>query len=196
RAFSNRNFAFGSIFSFVMGIGLYGLTYLYPLYLARIRGYDSLMIGETLFISGLAMFCTAPIAGMMSSRLDPRVMMMIGFGGFALGTWSMTQLTADWDFYELLVPQILRGVSLMICMVPINNVALGTLSPDRIRNASGLFNLTRNLGGAVGLAVINTLLTQRSQEHYLRLSEHVQWGNPEAVERLRNMAANFNAHGR
>ena len=195
RAFANRNFAFGSVFSFVMGIGLYGLTYLYPLYLGRIRGYDSLMIGETMFVSGLAMFCTAPIAGMMSSRLDPRVMMMMGFGGFALGTWTMTQLTADWDFYELLVPQILRGVSLMICMVPINNVALGTLPPDRIRNASGLFNLTRNLGGAVGLAIINTILTQRSQEHYLRLSEHVQWGNPVAVEQLRNMAANFSAHG-
>nr|WP_314086599.1 DHA2 family efflux MFS transporter permease subunit [uncultured Shinella sp.] len=195
RAFANRNFAFGSIFSFVMGIGLYGLTYLYPLYLARIRGYDSLMIGETMFVSGLAMFLTAPIAGMMSSRLDPRVMMMIGFGGFALGTWSMTGMTADWDFYELLVPQILRGCSLMICMVPINNVALGTLPPDRIRNASGLFNLTRNLGGAVGLAVINTILTQRSQEHYQRLSEHVQWGNPEAVDQLRNMAANFTAHG-
>ena len=195
RAFSNRNFAFGSIFSFVMGIGLYGLTYLYPLYLAHIRGYDSLMIGETMFVSGLAMFFTAPIAGMMSSRLDPRFMMMIGFAGFALGTWLMTQLTADWDFYELLAPQILRGVSLMICMVPINNVALGTLPPDRIRNASGLFNLTRNLGGAVGLAVINTILTQRSQEHYLRLSEHVQWGNPAAVEQLRNIAANFDAHG-
>ncbi|WP_313525615.1 DHA2 family efflux MFS transporter permease subunit [Shinella sp.] len=195
RAFANRNFAFGSIFSFVMGIGLYGLTYLYPLYLARIRGYDSLMIGETMFVSGLAMFFTAPIAGMMSSRLDPRVMMMMGFGGFALGTWSMTGMTADWDFYELLVPQILRGCSLMICMVPINNVALGTLPPDRIRNASGLFNLTRNLGGAVGLAVINTILTQRSQEHYLRLSEHVQWGNPEAVDQLRNMAANFTVHG-
>jgi len=195
RAFANRNFAFGSIFSFVMGIGLYGLTYLYPLYLGRIRGYDALMIGKTMFVSGLAMFCTAPIAGMMSSRLDPRVMMMIGFGGFALGTWMMTQLTGDWDFYELLVPQILRGVSLMICMVPINNVALGTLPPDRIRNASGLFNLTRNLGGAVGLAVINTLLTQRSQEHYLRLSEHVQWGSPQAVERMNSIAANYNAHG-
>jgi len=195
RAFADRNFAFGSIFSFTMGIGLYGLTYIYPLFLAHIRGYDSLMIGETLFVSGLAMFCTAPIAGMMSSRLDPRVMMMIGFAGFALGTWLMTQLTADWDFYELLVPQILRGMSLMICMVPINNVALGTLPPERIRNASGLFNLTRNLGGAVGLAIINTVLTQRTQEHYLRLSEHVQWGNPEALEQLHNMAGNFTAHG-
>ena len=195
KAFANRNFAFGSIFSFVMGIGLYGLTYLYPLYLGRIRGYDSLMIGETMFVSGLAMFLTAPVAGMLSSRLDPRVMMMMGFSGFALGTWTMTQMTADWDFYELLVPQILRGVSLMICMVPINNVALGTLSPDRIRNASGLYNLTRNLGGAVGLAIINTILTQRTQEHYLRLSEHVQWGNPEAVERMNSIAANYDAHG-
>ena len=195
RSFTNRNFAFGSIFSFAMGIGLYGLTYLYPLYLAHIRGYDSLMIGETLFISGLAMFFTAPLAGALASRLDPRVMMAMGFAGFALGTWSMTFLTSDWDFYELLVPQILRGVSLMICMVPINNVALGTLSPDRIRSASGLFNLTRNLGGAVGLAVINTLLTQRTQEHYLRLSEHVQWGNPGAVERLDDMAANYDAYG-
>ena len=93
-------------------------------------------------------------------------MMMVGFLGFAAGTWWMTHLTADWDFYELLVPQILRGVSLMLCMVPINNLALGTLPPNRLKNASGLFNLTRNLGGAVGLAVINTVLTDRNAFHY------------------------------
>ncbi|THK35471.1 DHA2 family efflux MFS transporter permease subunit [Ensifer sp. MPMI2T] len=195
KAFANRNFAFGSLFSFVMGIGLYGLTYLYPLYLGSIRGYDSLMIGETMFVSGLAMFVTAPVAGFLSGRLDPRVLMTVGFAGFAAGTWTMSQLTVDWDFWELLVPQILRGCSLMLCMVPINNIALGTLPPARIRNASGLYNLTRNLGGAVGLAVINTILTQRQDFHYARLAEHIQWGNPEAVERLRNMASNFTAHG-
>jgi DHA2 family multidrug resistance protein len=195
RAFANRNFAFGSLFSFIMGIGLYGLTYLYPLYLGRIRGYDSLMIGETMFVSGLAMFCTAPIAGKLSAKLDPRVMMAIGFSSFAAGTWLMSSLTADWDFYELLLPQILRGFGLMMCMVPINNVALGTLSPERVRGASGLFNLTRNLGGAVGLAAINTILTQREQEHYARLQEHVQWGNPEAMDQLNNMIAKFNSHG-
>src|SRR6185295_19110536 len=158
RAFSNINFAFGSVFSFVMGIGLYGLTYLYPVFLGRIRGYDSLMIGEALFVSGLSMFIMAPITGMLSRKMDPRVMMMIGFLGFAAGTWWMTSLTADWDFYELLIPQILRGGSLMLCMVPINNVALGTLPPERMKNASGLFNLTRNLGCAVGLALINSAL--------------------------------------
>jgi DHA2 family multidrug resistance protein len=195
RSFRNVNFAFGSVFSFVMGIGLYGLTYLYPLFLGRIRGYDSLMIGEALFVSGLAMFFTAPVAGFLSRKMDPRLMMMIGFVGFAAGTWRMTYITADWDFYELLLPQILRGTSLMLCMVPINNLALGTLPPSMIKNASGLFNLTRNLGGAVGLAVINTVLTDRGVLHYERLSEHVTWRNPEAVQQLDNMAANFQAHG-
>ncbi|MEZ2128430.1 MULTISPECIES: DHA2 family efflux MFS transporter permease subunit [unclassified Sinorhizobium] len=195
RAFSNKNFAFGSMFSFVMGIGLYGLTYIYPVYLGRIRGYDSLMIGETMFVSGLAMFFTAPVAGFLSGKLDPRVIMTIGFTSFASGTWIMTHLTTDWDFWELLIPQILRGVGLMLCMVPINNIALGTLPPARIRNASGLFNLTRNLGGAVGLAIINTVLTSRQDVHYMHLREHVHWGNPAAVERINNMTANYNSYG-
>jgi len=195
RAFTNRNFAFGSLFSFTMGVGLYGLTYLYPLFLGRIRGYDSLMIGETMFVSGAAMFLTAPVAGMLSGKLDPRVMMMIGFVGFSAGTLMMTQMTADWDFYELLVPQILRGCSLMLCMVPINNIALGTLPPDRIKNASGLFNLTRNLGGAVGLAIINTMLTQRSDEHYARLSEHITWSNPAALSWLNSVGGNYDSYG-
>lgn len=153
------------------------------------------MIGETMFVSGLAMFFTAPIAGRLSVKMDPRIMMMIGFASFAAGTWIMSSLTADWDFYELLLPQILRGFGLMLCMVPINNVALGTLPPAKIRGASGVFNLTRNLGGAVGLAAINTILTQREQEHYARLAEHVQWGNPEAMETLRNIAGNYTAYG-
>ncbi len=194
-AFKDINFAFGSMFSFVMGIGLYGLTYLYPVFLGRIRGYDSLMIGEALFVSGLAMFLTAPISGILSRKMDPRLMMMIGFIGFACGTWRMTYLTADWDFYELLLPQILRGVSLMLCMVPINNVALGTLSRERMKNASGLFNLTRNLGGAVGLAVINTILTDRDAFHTARLAEHVNWGSAEAMKTMAQLQQNFDSHG-
>ena len=194
-AFRNMNFALGSSFSFIMGVGLYGLTYLYPLYLGSIRGYDALMIGEALFVSGLAMFMTAPLAGFLSTRMDPRLMMMIGFIGFAAGTYLMTGLTADWDFYELLLPQILRGCSMMLCMVPINNLALGTLHPSHIKNASGLFNLMRNLGGAIGLAVINTMLMRRGDLHYAQLSEHLNWGNREAQEMLANLTAKFNAPG-
>ena len=194
-AFTNINFSFGSLFSFVLGIGLYGLTYLYPVYLGRIQHYDSMQIGETLFISGLCMFLTAPIAGILSNKMDLRLMLMIGFLLFAFGTFSATQLTADWTFNELLIPQIFRGVGMMLCMVPINNLALGTLPKQKLKGASGLFNLTRNLGGAVGLAIINTLLTDRTALHVERLSEHVNWANPQALSQLNSMTANDNASG-
>ncbi len=194
-AFRDVNFAFGSVFSFVMGIGLYGLTYLYPLYLASIRGYDSLMIGETVFVSGLATFLTAPLAGFLSAKMDLRLMMMAGFLGFAASTWMLTGMTADWDFGELLLPQVLRGVSLMLCMVPINNLARGTLPPERLKNASGLYNLTRNLGGAVGLALINTVLGERQDLHYARLADSVSWSNPEALRQLDTMARGLSAQG-
>jgi DHA2 family multidrug resistance protein len=127
--------------------------------------------------------------------MDLRLMMVIGFVSFAAGTFIMMHLTADWDFYELFIPQILRGFGLMMCMVPINNIALGTMPPSRIRGASGLFNLTRNLGGAVGLAVINTVLTNRQDVHYERLRENMDWGNPAAIDQMNNMAANFNTYG-
>jgi DHA2 family multidrug resistance protein len=194
-AFGNVNFSVGALFSFVLGIGLYGLTYLYPLFLGSVRGYDSMMIGETVFVSGLAMFFTAPFAGQLAVRVDPRIMMMVGFLIFAAGTFLMSRLTADWAFAELLVPQILRGVGLMLCMVTINNTALGTLPPIKLRGASGLFNLTRNLGGAIGLAVINTTLTHRTALHHERLAEHVNWNNPAAVDQLTSLSQNAELSG-
>ena len=186
-AFNNRNFWTGSLFSFVMGIGLYGLTYLYPVYLARVRGYSALQIGETMFVTGVCMFLTAPITGKLMSKTDPRWMIAVGFSMFALGTYLATGLTKDWDFYELLLPQMLRGSGLMLSMVPINNLALGTMPPDRIKNASGLFNLTRNLGGAVGLALINTLMNDRFDLHLQRLHESVRWGSVKAEEMLASL---------
>lgn len=194
-AFRDTNFAVGSVFSFTMGIGLYGLTYLYPLYLASIRGYDSLMIGQTVFVSGLAMFFSAPLAGVLSSKIDLRLMLLIGFVGFATSTWLLTGMTPEWDFKELFWPQVLRGMSLMLCMVPINNLALGTLPRDKLKGGSGLYNLMRNLGGAVGLAVINTVLTDRRALHYERLSEGLNWTNDVAIQQLNAMAANLTARG-
>ena len=79
RAFSDRNFAAGCAFSLIMGVGLYGLTYLYPVYLARVRGYSALQIGETMFVTGLCMFFMAPVAGKLMRVLDPRVMLAMGF---------------------------------------------------------------------------------------------------------------------
>lgn len=195
RAFTNRNFALGSMFSFCLGIGLYGLTYLYPRYLAEVRGYSALMIGETMFVSGVAMFCTAPVVGRLMQKVDLRYLIALGLVLFGIGTWQMTWITRDFDFYELLLPQILRGVGMMLAMVPINNIALGTLAPERLKNASGLFNLTRNLGGALGLALINTTLDDRTDFHISRLHDKVTWGNAKAVETLNNFTQKFQGLG-
>jgi DHA2 family multidrug resistance protein len=194
-AFANRNFALGSLYYFVLGIGLFGLTYLYPLYLGVIRGYDALMIGQTMFVSGLAMSLTAPIAGRLAAKTDPRFVLMAGFLLFAVGTWQMTWLTKDWDFYKLLMPQVFRGIGMMLAIVPITNVALGTLAPDRVKNASGLFNLMRNLGGAVGLATLNTVLDDRIDLHIARLHEAITFSRGAAVETLANMMARFQSFG-
>jgi DHA2 family multidrug resistance protein len=191
RAFANRNFAVGSLFSFVLGIGLYGLTYLYPVYLAQVRGYDALMIGETMFVSGLVMFVTAPIAGQLNEKFDPRFILVAGFVFFAVGTWQMTYVTSDWDFWELLWPQIFRGIGLMFAIIPVTNTALGTLPTERVKNASGLFNLMRNLGGAIGLAAINTAFNDRMDLHLTRLHEAVNSASIPATETLSNLASRF-----
>ena len=98
RAFADRNFGVGSMFSFVLGIGLYGLTYLYPIYLGQIRGFNALMIGQTLFISGATMFLTAPLVGRLMTKVDARLMLAFGFAVVAVSNWQMTWLTKDWEF--------------------------------------------------------------------------------------------------
>ena len=137
------------------------------------------------------MFLTAPLAGQLSARTDPRWVLIAGFLIFALGTWQMTYVTKGWDFWELLWPQIWRGIGLMLAIVPITNVALGTLAPERVKNASGLFNLMRNMGGAVGLAALNTVLNDRTDLHISRLHEAVGWSRGAATETLANMTARF-----
>jgi DHA2 family multidrug resistance protein len=195
RTFTNRNFGVGCLISFCVGIGLYGLTYMYPRYLAEVRGYSALMIGETMFVSGITMFLMAPIVGRLMQKVDMRLIIAAGIVIFALGSWQMTWITRDYDFYELLVPQILRGIGMMLAMVPTNNIALGTLPPERVKNASGLFNLTRNLGGAVGLAVINQVLNERTDLHISRLHDRVTWANTTATETLNLFAQKFSGMG-
>ena len=182
--FTDRNFSIGCLISFCTGVGLYGLTYMYPRYLAEVRGYSALMIGETMFVSGATMFLVAPLVGRLMARVDMRYMIAAGLVIFALGSYQMTWITKDYDFYELLVPQILRGIGMMLAIVPTNTISLGTLPPERVKNASGLFNLTRNLGGAMGLAIINSVLNERTDLHIVRLQERVHWGNATATETL------------
>jgi MFS transporter, DHA2 family, multidrug resistance protein len=184
RAFANRNFAFGSLFSLVMGVGLYGSVYLVPLFLARVRGYDSMQIGEVMFATGAAMFLTAPVAGTLARKVDLRMLLALGLLGFAVSVWWMAHLTSQSSFGDLVWPQALRGMAMMLLIVPVNQIALGTMPPQQVKNASGLYNLMRNLGGAIGLALINYLATTRYAAHALHLSEQVNWARPGATRML------------
>jgi MFS transporter, DHA2 family, multidrug resistance protein len=195
RAFRIPNFGFGCLLSFVVGIGLFGLTYLYPLYLSQVRGYSALMIGEALFVTGFTMFLSAPVIGKLMTMLDPRLLITIGFSAFAMGSWLMSGLTRDWDYWELVVPQVLRGFGLMAAMAPINFMTLGALPPARLKNAAGLYNLTRTLGGAVGLAVLTTLMSTRTDHHLARLHERITAGHRPAVEFLEQLTQKFAAFG-
>ncbi|MFV0281448.1 MAG: DHA2 family efflux MFS transporter permease subunit [Rhodoblastus sp.] len=191
----NGSFWAGCIFSFVLGIGLYGLTYIYPIYLARVRGDTALQIGATLFVTGLTQMLSAPLIGRVMMRTDARILLSIGFANFAISCWLMTYVTKDWDFWELMIPQIFRGSSLMLCMIPINSVAMGTLEPHEMKNASGLFNLTRNLGGAFGLAVINTFINHRWDLHLARLHERVTWSSERAQHWMSVLSGAYSSLG-
>ncbi len=187
RAFANMNFAAGSLFSFVLGLGLYGSVYLVPLFLGRVRGYDSLQIGQTMFVTGVAMFISAPIAGALSRKMDLRIMLAFGLATFGGGLWWLSHLTRDSAFWELFGPQAMRGFGMMFVMLPVNQIALGNLPASALKNASGLYNLMRNLGGAVGLALINTIATSRLAVHTLHLQEGVTWSRPGAMHFMDTM---------
>jgi MFS transporter, DHA2 family, multidrug resistance protein len=187
RAFRDINFAAGCLFSIVIGLGLYGAVYVVPLFLGRVRNFDSFQIGETMFVTGVAMFVAAPIAGRVSRFVDLRWMLAFGLVTFGVSVWWLGHLTNQSAFWEMLAPQALRGASMMFLFLPVNQLALGTLPPAALKNASGLYNLMRNLGGAVGLAMIGTISTTRTAVHSLHLHEQVTWARPGAEKFVHGM---------
>jgi DHA2 family multidrug resistance protein len=200
RAFANANFAAGCLFSLIVGLGLYGSVYVTPLFLARVRGYDSLQIGETMFVTGAAMFLSAPIAGWLARSMDLRAMLAMGLLMFGGGLWWIAHMTVDSAFWDLFGAQALRGGAMMFIMLPVNQLALGRLPPEALKNASGLYNLMRNLGGAIGLALINVVATSRMAQHVVHLQEQVTWSRPAAtgfidgLTRLLTAAKSGDAH--
>jgi len=186
RAFLNRNFALGTFFTFTIGIGMYGTTYLVPLFLAQVRGYSALQIGLTVIVVGLVTMVMSPASAYMARKLDLRVMLSIGLGLFAFSMYLTATLTNQTSFWELFVPQAVRGLGLICCYLPANLIALGSLSTDKMRNAAGLYNLTRDLGGAIGLAAIGTIMNNRLHFHWNRLIEDINPARP-AVQHFLEM---------
>lgn len=169
-AFRRPTFFFACLFNMVIGIGIYGSTYLLPVYLSRVRDFSSFQIGTTVFVTGLFMGLGAPLAAGLSNRLDPRQIIAPGLVLFAAGLWMLTPLGPAWGFAELFLPQAIRGFAILLCIVPTVTLALRGLEGPALRYGSGLFNLTRNLGGAIGIALVDTWLRDGATWHALQLS--------------------------
>lgn len=195
KSFTDRNFTMGCVFSFTLGIGLYGSVYVMPLMLGRIRGYDSLEIGIVMAVTGISQFLSAPIAGKVTAKFPPRVVLGFGLALFALGLAMHGFNTSEVSFHELIWPQVVRGAAMMFCMLPVTDLALGTLPPEKIKNASGLYNLMRNLGGAIGMAAINTLLDKRIDYHFSILSEHISPASTAFKNHLATLMARYSQMG-
>ena len=123
-----------------------------------------------------------PFYGLLANRVDLRWLMMFGLPVFGIGMWSFTPLTHDWGWEELLLPHAFRGFAQQFCVAPIVTLTLGMLPPDRLKSASGLFNLMRNLGGAIGIAACGTILNDRTNLHFQRIAEHLNATNTQAMK--------------
>jgi len=177
RALKDRNFALGCTFSFITGIGIFATIYLTPLFLGRVRGYSALDIGLAVFSTGVFQIATIPLYAFLANRVDLRWILMAGLALFALSMWDFSPITHDWGGHELLLPQALRGMAQQLTVPPVVTLSLGALSPARLKLGSGLFNLMRNLGGAIGIAACATVLNDRTNLHFLRLAEHLNATN-------------------
>jgi DHA2 family multidrug resistance protein len=160
-----RSFAAGCVLSFCLGVGLFGSVYLMPVFLAFVRRHDAYEIGAIMLVTGIAQLLTAPFAAMLESRVGARLLTAAGFALFALGLGLSAFQPRAADYDEMFWPQIVRGVAIMFCLLPPTRIALGALPEADVADASGLFNLMRNLGGAIGIALIDTILYGRSAIH-------------------------------
>jgi len=184
RAFADRNFAAASAFSFVLGVGLFGSVYMLPLFLGHVRGHGPLGIGEIMVVTGAAQLVGAPLAVWAERRCDPRLVMAVGYALFAAGLGLGGFATVEADFEGLFWPQVLRGLAVMLCLLPATRLALGQLPPHEVENASGLFNLLRNLGGACGLALVDTVLSIRVPHHAAALADRLLAGDATAAREV------------
>jgi len=182
--FQDRNFTLGIIMTFVSGLSLFGGTFLLPLFLAQIRHYSAAEVGTTMLISGLTMFITGPIAGRMVRQMDPRLPMFLGFGLAAYGIGLGARVTDQWGFWQFAQLQALRGVGTMIAMIASQTLTVSTVPQRLMKDASALVNLTRNVGGAVGLAVITTILGHQMAVHYNDLTSAIPIDSPTAGQMM------------
>jgi len=180
--FRERTFALGCSLSFVIGVGLYGSVYLLALFLGLVREHSPLEIGMVMIVSGAAQLVMAPIAAIAETRINPRLLTALGLGLFSAGLIANGFETPNSDYDALFWPQVMRGASVLICILPATRLALDTIAEVGIADGSALFNLMRNLGGAIGIAVVDTILQQRTPGHATVLANRLQAGDVRAAQ--------------
>jgi DHA2 family multidrug resistance protein len=194
RLLFRRNFGFGILANFLLGVALYGSVFILPVYLSRIQGYNAEQIGMVLAWTGLPQLVLIPLVPRLMKRFDPRLVIAGGFVLFAASNFMNIYMTADYATDQLFWPNVVRAIGQALVMTPLSAVATAGIEPENAGSASGLFNMMRNLGGAVGIAVLQTLLTKREQYHSNVLMQSVSLLEQATRTRLEQLTQYFMNH--
>src|SRR5712672_3743386 len=195
RLLARRNFGFGILANFLLGIALYGSVFILPVYLSRIQGYNAEQIGMVLAWTGLPQLVLIPRVPRMMKRFDPRLVIVIGFALFAASNFMNIYMTSDYGSDQLFWPNVVRAVGQALVFAPLSAVATAGIEAENAGSASGLFNMMRNLGGAVGIALLQTLLTKREQYHSNVLMQSVSLLEQATRTRIEALTQYFINHG-
>ena len=177
RGLNDRNLALGCVLIFLLGVGLYSLTTILPVFYQNSLGYDAFKSGLAVSPRGLGSFVAALAVGALTTKLDPRKIVAGGFALLAGSTYWLGKTTLDISIWSLFWPNFISGVGLAMVFVPLASLALGTLSSDEAGNGSGLFNFVRNVGGSIGISAANTISQRHSQSRRFELLHWLSGGN-------------------
>jgi DHA2 family multidrug resistance protein len=195
RILFRRNFGFGVLANFLLGVALYGSVFILPVYLSRIQGYNSEQIGMVLAWTGLPQLVLIPLVPRLMKRVDPRIVIGIGFALFAASNFMNIYMTNDYATDQLFWPNVVRAIGQALVFAPLSAIATAGIEAENAGSASGLFNMMRNLGGAIGIAALQTLLTKREQYHSNVLSQSVSMFEQATRTRLEQLTQYFTNHG-
>jgi DHA2 family multidrug resistance protein len=175
--FRDRSFAIGNMLMFMVGFGLLSSTVLIPLFLQTIMGYTAQQAGLALMPGGFAIILAMPLVGYLLGHYDARIMLLFGLTVVGLSLFHMTNFDVAIDFRTVAIARAFQALGLAFLFVPINTVAYAFLPKDKNNAASGLINLSRNIGGSVGISLVTTMLERRAQFHQNQLVDHVNYGS-------------------
>ena len=195
RVFKERSYATGVFLMTMLGFVLYGSLVLLPVMLQTLLGYPALQAGIAMAPRGMGSLVMMPIVGMLTSKVDVRKLLAIGFAVAGLTLIWLGQLTLQAGYWDIFWPQLLQGTGMALTFVPLTTVSMQAIPPERMGNATSLFNLMRNIGGSVGIAVTGTLLTRQRQAVGAVLGERITAYDPESQAILAQLKAGFMARG-